>query len=163
MRFTKEFKLKCVKKYQSGGYPPNPGGCNYDTFKSAVRKWARMYNILGDAAFTKKPKRSWRDKYEMIQRIINGESIKSVAYSNGIECALLSKWYKIYQESGTDGLKLVRQGRPPKMAKKPKTSNEPKTIEELEKELEYLRAENEYLKKLNTLVQKRKGRQPKKK
>ena len=26
MRFTKEFKLKCVKKYQRGGYPPNPGG-----------------------------------------------------------------------------------------------------------------------------------------
>ena len=35
--------------------------------------------------------------------------------------------------------------------------------EELEKENEYLRAENEYLKKLNALVQKRKGRQPKKK
>ena len=49
------------------------------------------------------------------------------------------------------------------MAKKPKTSNEPKTIEELEKELEYLRVENEYLKKLYALVQKRKGRQPKKK
>ena len=47
--------------------------------------------------------------------------------------------------------------------KKPKTSNEPKTKEELEKELEDLRAENEYLKKLNALVQKRKGRQPKKK
>ena len=162
MRFTKEFKLKCVKKYQRGEYPPNPGGCNYDTFKSMVRKWSRMYNILGDAAFTKKPKRSWRDKYEMIQRIINGESIKSVAYSKGIESTLLSKWYKIYQESGIDGLKLDLQG-VHKMAKKSKTSNEPKTKKELEKELEYLRAENEYLKKLNALVQKRKGRQPKKK
>ena len=104
MRFTKEFKLKCVKEYQRGGYPPNPGGCNYDTFKSSVRKWSRMYNILGDAAFDKKPKRSWRDKYEMIQRIIDGESIKSVACSNGIESTLLSKWFKIYKESGIDGL-----------------------------------------------------------
>jgi len=76
---------------------------------------------------------------------------------------LLSKWYKIYQEFGIDGLKLDRRGRHYKMAKKSKTSNETKTKEELEKELEYLRAENEYLKKLNALVQKRKGRQPKKK
>ena len=49
------------------------------------------------------------------------------------------------------------------MTKKPKLSNEPKTKEEFEKELEYLRAENEYLKKLKALVQKRKDRQPKKK
>ena len=99
----------------------------------------------------------------MIQRIIDGESIQGVALSNGIQCTLLSKWYKIYQKSGIDGLKLDRRGRPPKMTKKSKTSNEPKTKEELEKENEYLRAENEYLKKLNALVQKRKGRQPKKK
>ena len=164
MRFTKEFKLNCVKKYQRGGYPPNPRGCNYDTFKSAVRKWSKIYDSLGEVGFEhKKPKRSWEDKFNMIQRVLNGESFSEVALSNGIQPDLLIKWYKIYQESGVDGLKLVRQGRPSKMAKKPKTSNEPKTIEELEKELEYLRAENEYLKKLYALVQKRKGQQPKKK
>ena len=99
----------------------------------------------------------------MIQRVLDGESLSEVACSNGIQCYLLSTWFKIYQKSGIDGLKLDKRGRPPKMAKKPKTSNEIKTKEELEKELEYLRAENEYLKKLNALVLKRKDRQPKKK
>ena len=107
--------------------------------------------------------KTWQDKLALIQRVMDGESMQNVSIANAIEESLLSKWYKIYQESGIDGLKLDRRGRPPKMAKKSKTSNETKTKEELEKELEYLRAENEYLKKLNALVQKRKGRQPKKK
>ena len=164
MRFTKEFKLECVKKYQNGEHIDLPAGWKYQTFQNRVRMWSRIYESLGEIGLEhKKPKRTWQDKMNMIQRILNCESISKVAYSNGIQENLLSKWYKIYQESGIDGLKLDRRGRPPKMTKKPKSSNESKTKEELEKELEYLRAENEYLKKLNALVQKRKGRQPKKK
>ncbi len=164
MRFTKEFKLECVKKYQNGEYIDLPAGWKRQTFQHKVRMWSRIYESLGEIGLEhKKPKRIWKDKFNMIQRVIDGESISEVAYSNGIHDSLLSKWYKIYQELGLDGLKLDRRGRPPKMTKKPKSSNESKTKEELEKELEYLRAENEYLKKLNALVQKRKGRQPKKK
>ena len=164
MRFTKEFKLECVRKYKAGEQINDPGGCKHKTFVDTVRRWARIYDSVGEVGLEhKKPKRTWQDKMNMIQRVLDGESISEVAYSNGIQENLLSKWYKIYQESGIDGLKLVRLGRPPKMTKKLKSSNKSKTKEELEKELEYLRAENEYLKKLNALVQKRKGRQLKKK
>lgn len=164
MRFTKEFKLECVKKYKSGEHINDPGGCKHNSFQATVRIWVRIYDALGEAGLEhKKPKRTWKDKMNMIQRIINGESKGEVAYSNGIQKDLLSKWYKIYQESGVDGLKLDRRGRPSKMVKKSKKSNKPKTKEDLEKEIEYLSAENEYLKKLNALVQKRKDRQPKKK
>lgn len=165
MRFTKEFKLECIKKYKVGEHIDDPGECSHETFRHTVVRWVRIYNALGEVGLEhKKPKRSWENKMDMIQRVIDGESISEVALSNGINQDLLSKWYKKYQESGIDGLKLLdRRGRPPKMAKKSKTSNEPKTKEELEKELEYLRAENEYLKKLSALVQKRKGRRPKKK
>ena len=164
MRFTKEFKLECIRKYNSGEQIDDPGGCKHSTFRHSVVQWVRIYNALGEAGLEhKKPKRSWKNKKDMIQRVLDGESITEVACSNGLQESLLSKWYKIYQEFGIDGLKLDKRGRPPKMAKKSKTSNETKTKEELEKELEYLRAENEYLKKLNALVQKRKGRQPKKK
>ena len=164
MRYTKQFKLECIQKYKTGEHIDDPGGCKHKTFWTKVRGWVRIYDSLGGIGLEHtKPKRTWKDKYDMIQRIIDGESISEIAYSNGIQEELLSKWYKIYQESGVDGLKLDRRGRHRKMAKKPKTSNETKTKEELEKELEYLRVENEYLKKLNALVQKRKGRQPKKK
>lgn len=164
MRYTKEFKLECIRKYKAGEHIDDPGGCKHETFRDKVRMWVRIFDALGEVGLEhKKPKRHLQDKIDMIQRVLGGESINEVAISNGIQECMLSKWYKIYQEFGIDGLKLDRRGRPPKMAKKSKTSNETKTKEELEKELEYLRAENEYLKKLNALVQKRKGRQPKKK
>ena len=127
--------------------------------------WVRFFDALGEAGLEhKKPKRTWKDKLTMILRELDGESFSEVAYSNGIQVDLLSRWYKIYQKSGMDGLKLThKRGRPPEMAKKPKPSNQPKTQTDLERENEELRAENEYLKKLSALVQKRKDRQPKKK
>ena len=164
MRYTKQFKLECVQKYKTGVHIDDPGGCKHKTFWTKVKRWVHIYDALGEAGLEhKKPKRTWKDKYDMIQMVFNGKSFNEVACSHGIQESLLSKWYKIYQRSGVVGLKLDRRGRPPKMVKKPKECNEPKTTAELEKELEYLRAENEYLKKLSALVQKRKGRQPKKK
>ncbi|MBO8461954.1 MAG: helix-turn-helix domain-containing protein [Firmicutes bacterium] len=164
MRYTKKFKLDCIKKYKAGEHIDDPGGCKHETFRKKVRIWVRIYDVLGEIGLEhKKPKRSWKDKLDMIQRVLGGESLTEVALSNGTQSYNLSNWYKIYEKFGVDGLKLDRRGRPPKMTKKPKLSNEPKTKEEFEKELEYLRAENEYLKKLKALVQKRKDRQPKKK
>ena len=164
MRFTKEFKLECIRKYKSGERIDDPGGCKHSTFRHTVVRWVRIYDSVGEAGLEHRFKmKTWQDKLALVQRVVDGESLQSVSIDNAIEESLLSKWYKIYQESGIDGLKLDKRGRPPKMAKKSKTSNEAKTKEELEKELEYLRAENEYLKKLSALVQKRKGRQPKKK
>lgn len=164
MRYTKKFKLDCIKKYKAGEHIDDPGGCKHETFRNKVRIWVRIYDVLGEVGLEhKKPKRSWKDKLDMIQRVLDGESLTEVALSNGMQACNLSNWYKIYQKFGVDGLKLDRRGRPPKMTKKPKLSNEPKTKEKFEKELEYLRAENEYLKKLKALVQKRKDRQPKKK
>ena len=165
MRYTKEFKLECVKKYKSGKRIDDPGGCKHATFMRMVRLWAAIYDSLGeDGLEHRTSKRTWQDKFAMVQRVLGGESASSVANSNGIGCDLLSKWRKIYLTGGIDGLKSSdRKGRPPKMTKKPKPPNGPKTMEELELENEELRAENEYLKKLNALVQGRKDRRPKRK
>ena len=165
MRFKKEFKLECVRKYKAGERIDDPGGCKHHTFMDLVRRWTRIYDALGEFGLEhKKPKRDWNAKLEMIRRVEEGESFRSVALSNGIQADLLSKWHKIYEERGVDGLKSSgKRGRPPKMPNKPKQANGPKTVDELERENEELRAENEYLKKLSALVQERKGRQPKKK
>lgn len=165
MRFTKEFKLECIKKYKSGKRIDDPGGCKHKTFASTVRKWVRTYDSMGEAGLEhKKPKRTWEDKLGLVQRVIGGESAQSVALSRGFRADLLLKWVRIYREKGLDGLKSSgRKGRPPKMPKKPKPPNGPKTVEELERENEELRAENEYLKKLNALVREREDRRPKRK
>ena len=165
MRFTKEFKLECVRKHKAGERIDCPGGCKRHTFMDTVRGWVKIYDALGEIGLErKKPKRDWKAILEMIRRVEEGESYRSVALSNGIQGNLLSKWHKIYNEHGIDGLKSSgKKGRPPKMPNKPKPPDGPKTVDELEKELEELRAENEYLKKLSALVQGRKGRQPRKK
>ena len=165
MRFTKEFKLECVRKHKAGEHIDCPGGCKRHTFMDSVRKWVAIYNALGEIGLEhKKPKRDWKAKLGMIQRVEEGESFRSVALSNGIQADLLLKWHKIYTERGIDGLKSSgKRGRPPKMRSKPKPPSGPKTVDELERENEELRAENEYLKKLSALVRGRKGRQPRKK
>ena len=99
MRFTTKFKLECVKKYQNGERIDLPAGWKYQTFRNRVRMWSRIYESLGEIGLEhKKPKRTWQDKMNMIQRVLNGESFSEVAYSNGIQESILSKWYKIYQD-----------------------------------------------------------------
>ena len=101
MRFTKEFKLECIRKYKSGERIDDPGGCKHSTFCHMVLQWVRIYNALGEAGLEhKKPKRSWKNKMDMIQRVLDGESITEVACSNSLHESLLSKWLKIYQEFG---------------------------------------------------------------
>ena len=165
MRFTKEFKLECVRKYKSGKAIADPGGCKRKTFRGKVREWVRVFDALGEEGLEHRRREwSWQDKMALVQRALGGESLTSVANSNGIYADLISKWHKIYREHGIDGLKSSgKKGRPPKMPNKPKPENGPKTVDELERENEELRAENEYLKKLSALVQGRKGRQPRKK
>lgn len=169
MRYSKEFKLECVRKYKAGEHIQNPGGCNYDTFRNNYLNWVRIYDKLGESGLEhNKPKLNLEDKLLAINRIKNGESIKSVALSIGRQCDLLSKWYKIYLQEGLDGLKSrSKKGRPPKVKKESKQEEKVLTPEEeikkLKKELEMAKLENEYLKKLAALVQARKDQQQKKK
>ena len=119
MRFTKEFKLECIRKYKGGEHIDDPGGCKHKTFADTVRRWVRIYDSVGEVGLEHRSKmKTWQDKLALIQHVVDGESLLSVSIDNAIEESLLSKWYKKYQESGIDGLKLLdRRGRPPKMAK----------------------------------------------
>ena len=51
MRFTKEFKLECVRKYKAGERLDDPGGRKRHTFMGSVHGWARIYDALGEIAF----------------------------------------------------------------------------------------------------------------
>jgi len=169
MRYSKEFKLECVKKYKAREYIQDPGGCSHDTFYRKVNAWSKVYDKLGETGLEHtKPILKLEDKLYAIKRIENGESINSVANSLGRQESSLSKWYKQYLQGGIDGLKSKgRKGRPPKLKKESKQEEKVLTPEEeikkLKKELEMAKLENEYLKKLTALVQARKDQQQKKK
>ena len=164
MKYSKEFKLECIKKYKAGLYVETPPGCKRKTFADKLRDWVCIYEELGEAGLDHhKPQLSLEEKLVLIDRIENGESISSVARTVGRQPTSISNWYKIYLEKGIDGLQSLKRGRSPSMSKKKQKKKNKPEIEDLREQVEYLKAENEYLKKLDALVQKRKGRQQKKK
>ena len=168
MRYTKEFKLECIKKYKNGEFIKDPPGVKHNVFHRQILEWISIYDKLGEVGLDhSKPKLSVQEIVELIERVESGESYSKVANSAGRKHDLLIKWHKIYLQDGIDGLKSLKRGRKPMTTKKktkPKDSlTQDERIKELEETNEYLRAENEYLKKLNALVQKRKAQEPKKK
>ena len=166
MKYSKEFKLECVRKRKNGIYIETPPGFKKrDNFMREIRKWSRIYDSLGEAGLEHgRETLNIDQRLELIRRVENGESYSSVALSVGIQDSVLIKWNRIYTESGIDGLKSLKRGRPSMDKKRPVNKEDSdKTKEELLEELEYVRAENEYLKKLSALVQERKARKQKKK
>jgi transposase-like protein len=168
MRYTKEFKIECVKKYLNREYISYPGGCTHKTFYCKILHWAKIYTELGEDGFEhNKPKLSFEDKLEIVNRVNSGETFEQVSISYGRQGNYISKLYTRYLRYGLDGLKFSKKrGRPPSMNKKEKKKVENLTdverIKELEGKVERLEIENEYLKKLSALVQKRKAQQQKK-
>lgn len=60
MRFTKEFKLECIRKFKFGEQIDDPGGCKHKTFADTVRRWVRIYDSMGEVGLEHvKPKRAW--------------------------------------------------------------------------------------------------------
>ena len=164
MKYTKEFKLDCIRKYKNREHIGDPPGVKHHQFHNMVLRWVHIYDILGEVGLNHdKPKLSAETIVELIERVEAGESYFQVASSVGRQADLLIGWHKIYRQDGIDGLKSLKRGRKPMTVKKPKEDKEKSEFEKLKEENEYLRAENEYLKKLNALVQKRKAQEPKKK
>ena len=164
MKYTKEFKLECIKKYKNREFIKDPPGPTHRQFHNMVLRWVHIYDILGEVGLNHdKPKLSAETIVELIERVESGESYSQVAYSVGKQAATLIKWHKIYRQEGFDGLKSLKRGKKPMTVKKTKKEKEKTELEILKEENEYLKAENKYLKKLNALVQKRKAQEPKKK
>lgn len=168
MRYSKEYKLECIRKYKNGEYIQDPGGCTHKTFHDKVLHWVRIYDKLGEVGLEhQKPELTIEDKIQICNRISNGETINEVAISYGRQAANISRIYKCYLQYGMDGLKSnKKKGRPPTMKEKEndvKNLSDKEKIKELEKKVELQQIEIEYLKKLSALVQARKDREQKKK
>ena len=164
MKYTKEFKLECIRKYKNGEYIEDPPGVNHKYFYRQVLGWAKIYDSLGEAGLDhNRPTLDIDQRLELIRRVESGESYNQVAHSVGIQHDLLIKWHNIYLESGIDGLKSLKRGRPSMNKKKSNKDKDKSELELLKEENEYLKAENEYLKKLDALVSKRKTQPQKKK
>ena len=115
-------------------------------------------------------------KFEIIQRIYEGESITSIAIELNVSYSVIHSWIKKYEQLGYNGLTdnrgrpgVAKMGRPKKNETKttiqqaPLTDPEREELNELRKRTKRLEMELELTKKLQALVQERIKRQTPKK
>ena len=95
MRYTYEFKKHCVDLYRKGQYPKTPEGISQRGFRMMVRRWCRSVEIHGFKVLKhKKRNRVWttEERFELVNRVLSGESFTSVAISAGICPGGLNTW-----------------------------------------------------------------------
>ena len=168
-KLTKQDKAKIIFLYNQGF------GCDYIAHemklnRTRVKEIKRLYDLYGESTLEISHKhRQFSPEYklELIKRVVNGESLCSVASQSMIGFGQLSNWVKKYFELGYNGLSKPK-GRPKIMKNEPKKTiqtnedEKDKLIRELKERNAQLEMENDLLKKLRALVQQR-TQQPNKK
>ena len=165
MKYSWEFKLECVNKYKNDEHINISGSPGFHhNFMNHGRDWVATYDELGVDGLKHSPtNKDWtpENRFELVAKVLAGNSIRSVAKNAHIDSGLLYQWVRRYNEKGMDGLQC-KKGRPTKqlvMKKKTKKTklsiSEQEELKLLRERNEYLEMENEYLKKLDALVSKR--------
>ena len=157
MRYSYEYKRKCVEMYRQGMYPETPEGIGAKRFRGKIREWVRIEESCGpDALRPKIHNKIWTAelRYELVAQVLAGKSNKEVALSNGISEGQLYQWVRKYRIKGYNGLVDMKKGRPPKepqmkktVTPTPLTESEREELIRLRAEIEYIKAENEVIKK----------------
>ena len=181
MKLTLDDKLKIIKLYGEG-YSISQLSKKFNVSEKSITRIERQYREHGIDSFKAKGKNNFYTpefKYEIVQRVINGESTTAIAAEIAVNDGMIFSWLKKYRELGYNGLINQKKGRPPKMrpndVKDIKSDNslelnesalsndERKEFEQLKERNKQLEMENDLLKKLRALVQQRTQQQEKKK
>ena len=157
MKYSYEYKRKCVEMYRQGKWPETPEGIQKENFHKMIRGWSRMEESCGPEALRhKNQNKVWteEEKYELVAKVMAGASYKGTAYAAGINNSLLYQWVQRYKIKGYEGLAAQQKGRPPKEAPMKKkavpaelTPSEREEMVRLKARIEYLEAENAVIKK----------------
>jgi transposase-like protein len=169
MKYTAKYKYECVQKYLKGEHIEHLNGQSRNSFMSHVRDWVKRYNDLGyDGLSHQAENKVWskEERFDLVAKVLAGNSIKGTARAAYINPGQLYQWVKKYQEKGIHGLECRKGRKPKELTMSPKRKNKTSPTEEEELKLlrernEYLEIENEYLKKLDALVAKREAKQHK--
>lgn len=166
MRYDWKFKLTCIKAYKNGQWIPTPEGVKDKCFHDKIVEWSRVYEIHGiDGLKHSQTNKNWtlEERFELVAKVLAGNSILSVSTQAGISNGQLCQWVRKYKQFGMDGLKC-RKGRPPKEPimntkdeLKELTPSEKEELVLMKKRIQYLETENEYLKKSIALRQAKKA------
>ena len=159
MRYSYEYILKCVELYNQGIWIDTPEGVSTENFHNNIRRWKRIMDHNGPEAVKHTgTNKNWTPemKYELVAKVLSGQSNKSVALEAGINDGLLYSWVRKYRELGYNGLVNKKKGRKSNNPSMNRKTVEPKPLTESEREeLIRLRAENEAIKAEIEVVKKR--------
>lgn len=159
MRYSFEFKMECIKLYRQSIWMDTPSGVTTEHFHEAIRRWSFIEENNGsDALRHTGVQKNWTPemKYELVARVLAGNSNRSVATSAGISCGQLYTWVRKYEEFGYNGLVNKKKGRRNSKSDMNKRTIEPKPLNESEREeLIRLREENKAIKAEIEVVKKR--------
>ena len=166
MKYNYAFKLNAVELYRSGQWPETPEGIITTNFRKMIRYWVRIEEQNGpDALKHLGSNKVWtaEEKFELVAKVLAGQSNKSVAISAGINHGTLYTWVRKYKELGYNGLVNKKKGRKsknPVMKKKtikpkPLTESEREELIRLREEITAMKAEIEVVKKRIALRQER--------
>lgn len=158
MKYDLNFKLDCVLKYKEGRRDFVPAGISRDSFLTHVKTWVKIFDDFGiEGLKHSSTNKDWtvEQRFELVAKVLAGDSITNVAKNAHINQGILYQWVKKYREKGMDGLKL-KKGRKPTNTFMPKkkiklTPTEQEELKLLRERNKYLEAENLYLKKLRAL------------
>ena len=163
MKYEKNYKIECVKKYLAGESVKQPeySKATKRRFYKMIVEWAQIYQKKGEAGF-EPARKTWtsKERYALVLRAMKGERVRTVALEGGVSARHLWKWIKRFKENGYDGLEYQKKKEPKEVKKKMRknekteklTKSEKEELKELRRQNEYLRTENAYLKKLRALI-----------
>ena len=157
MRYSYEYKKKCVELYRQGKWPETPDGVKEKRFHDTVRIWVRIEDACGPEALRhKNQNKVWTaaEKYELVAKVLAGESNRATAIAAGISKGLLYSWVRCYKMKGYQGLAAQRKGRPPKEPAMKKNIVPAELTPSEREEMIRLRAENERLRAEIAVVKK---------
>ena len=162
MRYSYEFKKKCVEMYKQGKYPDTPSGVRLKYFHDEIRNWVRIVESCGfESLKHKNHNKSWspEERFDLVSRVLAGESIKSVAFSIGMDDSTLGRWVYKYKTLGYNGLVNIKRNQSCKeqnlktnqsINSRKLNESEYEELIRLRKKMEYIKyieAENEIIKK----------------
>lgn len=149
MRYSFEFKMKCVELYRQGIWAETPEKIMKSSFRNKILAWDKIEKIHGPKGLENvKRQRNWtlEEKLTFVLQILNGKTLTEVSFSEGISDGLLSSWVHKYLTYGYNGLKNKKRGRPSSKETVMNKKTVPDNLSESEREeLVRLRERNAYL------------------
>lgn len=88
MKYSNEFKMKCIEMYYRGEYPETPEGIKLIVFHKQIREWVRISersSLDSVLHMTNSKQKTAEEKLEYVQQVLAGKANRIVAEENKMD------------------------------------------------------------------------------